>query len=102
LTQSTLTSAVLAGVAAGVAIATKVSGPGFFSPGGVGPLAGHNWEREGEGARALASKQFYLLLATAALVGSTVIWASHGFHVGRLSELPPIPTRGRGVDTDRK
>lgn len=88
LRAPSLGSAALAGVGLGIAVATKFSTIVFLPPAVAAVLVMHYWDQRASWALALTRAAFWRLVVVIGGVALFVIWASYGFGVGRLADLP--------------
>jgi hypothetical protein len=76
------------GVALGVSVATKFSALPFVPPLIVAVVAAHYWDERRAWHRLVLRPSTIRLLAILAIAGVLTIWASYGFRVGRMADLP--------------
>lgn len=91
LIAPTIKSAVALGAALGIAVATKFSTLAFLPPVVAALLVMRAWPERRRWAswlRSLRAWSVWRLALTGALVAFVVVWASYGFRIGRLSDLP--------------
>jgi hypothetical protein len=88
LRRPSLSSAALTGGALGIAIATKFSTLVFLPATVIGVVVMHVGKPRASGRPALTHARLWRLLLVIGGVCLVVIWASYGFRVGRLSDLP--------------
>jgi hypothetical protein len=101
LNQPALSAAALLGTAVGVAVATKFSSLVFLPPVAAAVVIFHYWDGGAPWNARFTSRWLWKALAVAGSVAVIVIWASYGFDVGRLTDLPArfenygtLPTSG--------
>lgn len=92
---------ILLGAAVGIAVATKFSTLVFLPPAVIAIVACHYWPQRRQWFRTLANATIWRILITASATAGVVVWASYGFDIGRLGDLPPrfgpygtMPTTG--------
>ncbi len=88
LCAPSLKSASVAGVALGVAVATKFSTLVFLPPAVAAVLVTHHWDQRASWLAVIARAAFWRLVVVIGGVALFVVWASYGFGVGRLADLP--------------
>jgi hypothetical protein len=88
LAEPSARAASLAGVAVGIAIATKFSTLVFLPPAVAAIMLAHYWDDRASALTALRRPQLWRLPAVIAGAAAIVIWSAYRFNVGRLADLP--------------
>jgi 4-amino-4-deoxy-L-arabinose transferase-like glycosyltransferase len=88
MARPTLRTAALAGVALGLAVATKFSTLVFLPPAVIAIVVCRYWDDRRQWLVTISTARPWVVLGTTALIATVVVWGCYGFRVGRLSDLP--------------